>query len=98
MFAAEILARRDVDHLLGDDAGPGEFELGDLVAIQAAQRLVIGGERLGGLVGGDVAVIDRLDSAAFVFLDAAAFLYPGDTIARQAGIDVDHHVRIGIGS
>ncbi len=30
--AAEVLAVGDVDHLLGDDAGAGELELGDGVA------------------------------------------------------------------
>src|SRR5436190_6942816 len=81
-FTAKILALGDVDHLLGDDAGAGEFELGHLVAIEAAQRLVMRRERLCGLVGGDVAVVDRLDNTALIFLDAAAFLYPGEAIAR----------------
>jgi len=35
---------------------------------------VIGAESFGGLLGGDVAVIDRLDRTALIFLDAAAFL------------------------
>ena len=34
LLAAEVFALGDVDHLLGDDAGAGEFELGDLVAVE----------------------------------------------------------------
>ncbi len=33
---------RDVDHLLGDDAGAGEFELGDELARLAAEHRMLG--------------------------------------------------------
>ena len=36
-LAAEVLAMRDVDHLLGDDAGLGELVLGDGMAGGAAR-------------------------------------------------------------
>ena len=98
LLAAEVFAGGDVDHLLGDDAGAGEFELRDHVAVEAAQRPVMGGERFGGMAGADIAVVFRLDVAALIFLDAAAFLDPGDALARQPGIDVDHDARIGIGA
>src|SRR5206468_10373213 len=51
LLAPEILAGGDVDHLLGDDAGAGEFELRDHVAVETAQRLVMRGESLGGMRG-----------------------------------------------
>ena len=89
LLAAEVFALGDVDHLLGDDAGAGEFELRDLVAVEAAQRLVMRGEGFCGMRGADIAVVFRLDLAALIFLDAAALLDPGDAVARQAGIDVD---------
>ena len=97
-LAAEIFARGDVDHLLGDDARAREFVLRDHVAVEAAQRLVIGVERLRGVAAGDVAVIDRLDVAALIFLDAAALLDPFDARARQAGVDVDDDARVGVGT
>src|SRR5215470_17830355 len=68
-LAAEILALGDIDHLLGDDAGAGEFELRDLVAVKAAQRLVMRGEGFGGMRRADIAVVLRLDGAALIFLD-----------------------------
>ena len=37
LLAAEIFALGDVDHLLGDDAGAGEFELRDRVAVAASR-------------------------------------------------------------
>ena len=43
VLAAQILARGDVDHLLGDHARLGPFVLRDLVAIEPAQRLVVRG-------------------------------------------------------
>jgi len=97
-LAAEVFAHRDVDHLLGDDAGAGEFELRDLVAIKPAQRLVKGIERLRRVIAGDIAVVDRFYRASLIFLDAAAFENPGGAVAGQAGIDVDGHGRIGVGT
>ena len=97
-LAAEIFAGGDVDHLLGDDAGAGEFQLRDHVVARAAQRLVMRLEGGGGLVAGDVAVIDRFYIAALIFLDAAALLHPCDAGAGEAGVDVDGHRRIGIGT
>ena len=82
LLAAEVFAGGDVDHLLGDDAGAGEFELRDHVAVEAAQRLVMRGEGLCGMRGADIAVVFRLDVAALIFLDAAALLHPFDARAR----------------
>ena len=82
-LAAEVFAGRDVDHLLGDDAGAGEFELRDHVAVEPAQRLVVRGEGLCGMRGADIAVVFRLDVAAFILLDAAALLHPFDARALQ---------------
>ena len=98
LLAAEVFALGDVDHLFRDDAGAGEFELRDLVAVEAAQRLVVRGEGFCGMRGADIAVVFRLDVAALILLDAAALLHPGEAVARQAGVDVDGHGRIGIGA
>ena len=46
----------------------------------------------------DIAVVFRLDVAAFILLDAAALLHPLDARALQAGVDVDGDVRIGVGA
>src|SRR5712675_1505360 len=68
LFAAEILALGDIDHLLGDDAGAGKFKLRDLVAVEAAQRLVMRNEGLRGMRGADIAIVFRLDVTALIFL------------------------------
>ena len=81
LLATEIFALGDIDHLLGDDPGAGEFELGDLVAVEAAQRLVMRGEGLCRMCRADIAVVLGLDAAAFIFLDAAALPHPGEPVA-----------------
>ena len=60
-LAAEVLAVRDVDHLLGDDAGAGKLVLRHRLAGdgRAAARLV--GEVAGQMRAGNVAVVLRLD-------------------------------------
>ena len=75
LLAAEVLARGDVDHLLGDHAGLGPFVLRNLVALQPAHRTdaVREGLQRRGL---HVAVVDRLDRPAVVVLDAAAYFEP----------------------
>ena len=98
LFAAEVFAGGDVDHLLGDDAGAGEFQLRDHVVADAAQRLVMRGEGFRRMRGADIAVVFRLDVAALIFLDAAALLDPGDAAAREAGVDVDGDGGIGVGA
>ena len=50
LLAAEVLAVRDVDHLLGDDAGARELELGDGLVRRMPPPL-------GGRVGGGVAYL-----------------------------------------
>ena len=137
----------DVDHLLGDDAGAGEFVLGDGMMVatrrvrfpsplrggvrgggsrthdlslwtptplacgerpspqgggfargERPQRRRLVGEVAGEVLAGDVAVVLRADVAAGVFLDAAAFAHPGGADARQALLDVDGGVRVGVGA
>ena len=51
---------------------------------ERAQRLVHVREVAGEVLAGDVAVVDRLDRAAVVFLDAAALLHPFGARALQA--------------
>ncbi len=48
------------------------------------------------MFSGDVAVVDRLDRPAVIFLHAAALLHPFDAGARKAFLHVDGHRRIGI--
>ncbi|CEG08972.1 hypothetical protein BN961_02393 [Afipia felis] len=98
LLAAEVLALGDVDHLLGDDAGAREFELGDRRIADTAHRLVVRLEGSRGVLGADIAVVLRLDLAALIFLDAAALLHPGHAGAGQTGVDVDQHVRVGVGA
>ena len=52
VLAAEVLALGHVDHLLGDDAGAGELELGHRLAVEAAQRAVGVGEVAGEVLAG----------------------------------------------
>jgi hypothetical protein len=81
-ITTEIFSDGNVDHLLGDDAGAGEFKLRDHVVADAAQRLVMRNKGFRGMRGADIAIVFRLDVAALIFLDAAALLHPGDAPAR----------------
>ena len=93
-LAAEVLALGDVDHLLGDDAGlraHSNWVTG--LAVERAHRLRRVGEVARQVLAGDVAVVDRLDRAAVVFLDAAALLHPFDARALQPLLDVDRRRR-----
>ena len=97
-LAAEILALGDVDHLLGDDAGARELVLRHRLAVERAQRRVHLREGARQVLAADIAVVDRLDRAAFVGLDAAALLDPGGAPARKALLDVDGGVGVGVGA
>ena len=70
--AADVLAVRDVGHLLGDDAGARILELGDGLAGEAAEGLRLGGEVAREMRGRNVAVVLRPHGAAFVGFDVAA--------------------------
>ena len=96
--AAEVLAMRDVDHLLGDDAGLRELVLRHRLARQPAQRHRLVREIARQVLARDVAVVLRLDVAAGVLLDAAALAHPGLADARQALFHVDGGVRVGVGA
>ena len=67
----------DVDHLFGDDAGAGEFVLGDELAIQAASRLAIGRAGRHELVAAHIAIVLGANVAAGVGLEAFALRQPG---------------------
>src|SRR4029077_15614876 len=60
---------------------------------QRARRI---GEIARQVLAGDVAVIDRLDRPAVIFLDAAAFLDPCDARALQAALDVNRDIVVGV--
>ena len=96
-LAAEILALGDIDHLLGDDAGARPFVLRDRLARQAAQRPRRVGERQQRRRL-HVAVVDRLDRPAVIFLDAAALEHPGAARARQALATSIATAGIGVGA
>ena len=96
LLAAEVLARRAVDHLLGDDAGLGEFILRDGFAIQSAIRPRRIRKIPRQMLAADVAVVDGLDRAAVILLDAAALLHPVQARAGKARLDVDRDVRIAV--
>jgi hypothetical protein len=49
------------------------------------------------MLAADIAVVDRLDRPALIFLDAAALTHPFDPRARKPLLHVDDRVRIGIG-
>ncbi len=97
-LAAEVLARRDVDHLLGDDAGARPFELGHRLAGERAQRAMVLREHAREMLVADPAIVLRLDDAAVIRLDAAALAHPFDPRAREPGIDVDRRIGIGVGA
>src|SRR6476659_9711544 len=81
-LATEIFALGDVDHFLGDHAGLGELVLRDRLAVQGAPRLRRVGKIARQVLAGDIAIVDRLDRPALIFLDPAALLHPGDAVAR----------------
>ena len=89
-LAAEVLAMRDVDHLLGDDAGAGEFVLGDGLAGECrAAAAACSGKSRARCLPETLPLSSGLIVAAVVRLDAAALAHPGVADARQALLDVD---------
>ncbi len=99
--AAEILAHRDVFHLLGDDAGAGIFELGDVAAGLGAQRLQPGAVELRHRqeLARLQAVVLGTALPALVFLDVAAGENPVAAKRGQAlaDVDLDRTVRVRTG-
>ena len=96
LLAAEVLALGDVDHFLGDHAALRPFVLGEGLAVQGAPRLRRVGKIARQMLAADIAVVDRLDRAPDIFLDAAALLDPFDARAGEALFHVDGHVRIAV--
>ncbi len=70
-LAAKILARRDIDHLFGDEAGAGEFILRHWLAGLATQRRDIGRAGRHEPVLADIAIVFRLHGAAVIALEVA---------------------------
>ena len=88
---------RHIDHLVGDDPGAGEFELGDGLAGLAAVHRVIGGAFRYQLFPRGTAVVLGLHRARRDPFEAAA----RDPLApqwRQTGGQVDRHARVRVGS
>src|SRR5262249_46432005 len=96
LLAAEVLALGDIDHFLGDDTGPRPFELGEVLSVKRPPGLRRVGEIACEMLASDIAVVNRLDLAAFVFLDPASLLNPFNTGPRQSLLDVDRHLRISV--
>ena len=87
----------DVDHLLGDDPGAGELVLRDeLAGLAGAQRPRRRAERREA-VGGDVAVVLRLDRPA---LDGGVAARGDPRLADrlQARVEVDARVALRVGA
>ena len=97
-FAAEVLADSHELHFRGDDAAPGVVELGDAGRSLGAHHRALSGKFGDEVVGGDVAVVLRLDLAGRHLLHVAARHHPGVAGAGQAFFDVDGGVRVGIGA
>src|SRR5262249_30882932 len=99
--AAEILALGDIFHLGGDDAFAGIVHLADVLARPGAQRALhdIGELRdAARTVGAELAVILGADFAGVVALDVAARLDPLAAQVREAGLDVDPGIGVGVGA
>ncbi len=95
--AAEVLAVRDVAHLLGDDPGAGELVLGDRLALAADQQGGLGGAWGDQTVAGGAAVVLGLHGAGLGRAEAAAG-DPGGTHRRQTRLKVDADGGVGVGA
>ena len=92
--AAEVFACGDIDHFLGDDAGFGEFILGDRAIADAAQGLVLGWEFAGEIFASRAAIVFGADIAAIIFFDIVAVFcaplqHPVTPVAGEALLKVD---------
>ena len=95
LLPPEVFPVRDVQHLLGDDSGAGEFELGDELARFAAIHRMVGGAERHQPVAACAAVVLGLHRTR---VDAceAAFGQPVRAYRRQAGGKVNGYGRIGV--
>ena len=85
----EVFTMRDVDHFLRDDARTRVFKLRHRRAARRAHGLWLVGEIPRRVRYRDVAVILRLDRAAFIGFNAAALPDPRLAHTRQAALNVD---------
>ena len=97
LLPAQVLAVRDVDHFLGDDAGAGEFELGDELAWLAAKDRMLGRAGRDQAIARGAAVVHVLHRAGRDAFEAA-FGDPVGAQRRQAGLQVDGDGGIGVGA
>ena len=93
----EILAMGDVDHLLGDDPGASEFELGDHLARRAGAQRTPGGAKRRKALGRNIAIVLGANRAAGR-LGVAARRDPRLAHRRQAAGEVDMGRDLGIGA
>ena len=85
----------DVDHFFGDDAGAGEFVLGDELSGRAGAQRSLGRAMGREPLGRDRAVVFRLDRAAGD-RGVAARADPGFAHRREAGGEIDARVGFAI--
>ena len=98
---ADILARGDIFHFRRNDSTPGIVHLADIRArlgTQGAADDVRKGPYSARPVGTELTVILRLQVARGVCLDIAAAHDPRAAQLRQASIDIDHRIRVGVGT
>src|ERR1700730_15883403 len=50
------------------------------------------------MLAADIAVVLGRDGAAFILLDSAALAHPRAARTREALLDIDHHIGIGVGA
>ena len=86
--APKVLAIRDIDHLLGDDASACQFKLGDGFAVFGAINRVPRGKFAGEMGGADIAVVLGLHLAPPILPDSARF-HPGLANPRQPLVHID---------
>src|SRR5262249_24375019 len=88
----------DVYHLLCSDAGARPFKLGHWLAIERPPGLRRARKAARQMLAADIADFDWPELTACVFFDSAAVLDTFYSYSRQAFMDVDCHVGIGVGT
>ena len=94
-LAAEIFAMRDIAHLLGDDAGAGEFELRHGRAARSAVDFALGGAGRNEMAAAGEAIVLGLDRAPFVGPQTGARRQPGPGDG-QSGLEIGRKFRAAV--
>ena len=96
---AYVFTVRDVDHLVGHDAGSRKLQLRHRPTIHRSHRRVTDRENPRGAGARNMAIIFRPDLPAGIGLDTAAIQDPCRAITMKTARDVDagHRIRVGTG-